>query len=932
MEYIDRRRQQIQRAVREEREQEHWNEVHEQLLTIQKKSLEVSAPDDANEKEADEVARKVMSGESAEIHGTGGTINRKGEGAFETTSEFQTKLASSKGNGQSLDDSTKSEMESKMGADLSGVKIHTGSESNEMNESVNAKAFTHGQDIYFGNSHSPQDKELLAHELVHTVQQGNGKVSRQIQRKEGDDDEKSIKVEIEFPFNAKAFGEVKLLGEIEVKSKGEEDETVGGFKFGEELEKALSIELGGSKTLGASISEKINLTWDSRKDPKDQVSGGSGDSFYWDVEYVPFQYDAKDGWGVNSLTVTYHCEVSTMDDLVRLGFADSAACVALIKAGYTINMSAGVEIELDFIDDVYKVASISYKNWKSKMKVRKIEKQAAKVEDLKSQKKGLNKQQEELRKAERRKYANEKGKNYDEMSNRKKKALDKEIANDKKLNPEKYKDYDKSMDDVDSKKDALKNEIKENEEKLKKLKKTKPEKKGLIKRIREKVEKKLERQMKKLDKYQRRLATKTERYLARKLEKIIGKKVAVWIAKTVAKVILRAIPIIGWILLIWDVVELLWEFRKEIWEGIKKLGRAIKEAVETIIEFFKDPVKFFKKLREQWEKMKEFFKRFKDFLKPWDGFPDLSPVDPNAQPGEGPHNKTGPGGNRTEGNGTNPNNTQTGVDPLNPGTETTTEPGTETTVESEKDLTVTPSTVPGDTKEGNTEDVTKSNGTDPKKAPEESVIEKAVEETVKEELPDIEKGKTKEVKEEPNEGTVINPEPGTLDSDKKNDPGKDPNNAGTVVPTDESKNKDVPAPDTKEKSDAKTTNDPGVNSNKEKTEVPSGKEVFEHGQVISYEPPTSNQVLNLRWHGATPLSPKNLKQGEKYRFTLVIHYVHEGVNRTARSSVANSFIFDQESAKRPGSYFFKVDEGFRVKTEVTTVYYAPGFLVRVWPQ
>ncbi|MEO5644865.1 MAG: hypothetical protein ABIQ40_07080, partial [Bacteroidia bacterium] len=73
MEYIDRRKEQIQRAIRQERDQEHWNEVHEQLLAIQKKSLEVSAPDDADEKEADAVSAKVMSGESAQIHGTGGT-------------------------------------------------------------------------------------------------------------------------------------------------------------------------------------------------------------------------------------------------------------------------------------------------------------------------------------------------------------------------------------------------------------------------------------------------------------------------------------------------------------------------------------------------------------------------------------------------------------------------------------------------------------------------------------------------------------------------------------------------------------------------------------------------------------------------------------------------------------------------------------------
>ncbi|HET6993298.1 MAG TPA: DUF4157 domain-containing protein, partial [Bacteroidia bacterium] len=167
------------------RQHEDWDEVHNQLLAIQKKSLEVSNPNDADEQEADEVARKVSSGESAQIHGTGGTINRKGSGSAETTNEFQTQLENDKGHGQKLDDSTRTEMESKMSADFSGVNIHTGSEASNMSESINAKAFTHGQDVFFKDGEfdtsSKQGKELLAHELTHTVQQGGkGLLKRKI--------------------------------------------------------------------------------------------------------------------------------------------------------------------------------------------------------------------------------------------------------------------------------------------------------------------------------------------------------------------------------------------------------------------------------------------------------------------------------------------------------------------------------------------------------------------------------------------------------------------------------------------------------------------------------------------------------------------------------------------------------------------------------
>jgi hypothetical protein len=77
-------------------------------------------------------------------------------------------------------------MESKMGADLSDVKIHTGSKAHEMSEGINAKAFTYGQDIYFKDGNydpgSKEGKELLAHELAHTVQQGGDGIGRMIQR------------------------------------------------------------------------------------------------------------------------------------------------------------------------------------------------------------------------------------------------------------------------------------------------------------------------------------------------------------------------------------------------------------------------------------------------------------------------------------------------------------------------------------------------------------------------------------------------------------------------------------------------------------------------------------------------------------------------------------------------------------------------------
>jgi hypothetical protein len=89
---------------------------------------------------------------------------------------FYNQLAGSKGSGSPLQRSTQAEMSSGIGADFSNVRIHTDSRAAEMSQSIQAKAFTVGNHIYFNkgeyNPQHAEGKRLLAHELTHTVQQG----------------------------------------------------------------------------------------------------------------------------------------------------------------------------------------------------------------------------------------------------------------------------------------------------------------------------------------------------------------------------------------------------------------------------------------------------------------------------------------------------------------------------------------------------------------------------------------------------------------------------------------------------------------------------------------------------------------------------------------------------------------------------------------
>ena len=82
------------------------------------------------------------------------------------------------GGGDPLPRAARAFFEPRLNADLSAVRLHTGPAAGAAAAEIGAKAFTHGQDIYFGRGRfapaSGEGRRLLAHELVHTVQQSGG--------------------------------------------------------------------------------------------------------------------------------------------------------------------------------------------------------------------------------------------------------------------------------------------------------------------------------------------------------------------------------------------------------------------------------------------------------------------------------------------------------------------------------------------------------------------------------------------------------------------------------------------------------------------------------------------------------------------------------------------------------------------------------------
>ncbi|CAD5981027.1 eCIS core domain-containing protein [Planktothrix agardhii] len=128
-------------------------------------------------------------GEEEEIQAKSTQPDQQVMAGGDASTELETSIQTAKGGGQPLDGGLQRSMGQAMGADFSGVKVHTDSQSDQLNQSIQAKAFTTGQDVFFRQgAYEPSSRggqELIAHELTHVVQQ-NGKStsgSSPIQRK-----------------------------------------------------------------------------------------------------------------------------------------------------------------------------------------------------------------------------------------------------------------------------------------------------------------------------------------------------------------------------------------------------------------------------------------------------------------------------------------------------------------------------------------------------------------------------------------------------------------------------------------------------------------------------------------------------------------------------------------------------------------------------
>lgn len=116
-------------------------------------------------------------------------VQMQGNGHIYASPEIAHQMNSTKGQGNLLSHEIRQDMSLKIGTDFSDVNIHTDATSHKLNRQLGARAFTHGNDIYFNkgeyNPTSQSGKQLLAHELTHVVQQ-SGMGHKKVQRTLGD--------------------------------------------------------------------------------------------------------------------------------------------------------------------------------------------------------------------------------------------------------------------------------------------------------------------------------------------------------------------------------------------------------------------------------------------------------------------------------------------------------------------------------------------------------------------------------------------------------------------------------------------------------------------------------------------------------------------------------------------------------------------------
>ena len=147
--------------------------------------MHVSNASDPAEKEADATARAVMRMDAPVERAAPASprvqrsalaiVHRKPAGPGKADPDVEADIRGSLGGGIPLPPGVRKFMEPRFKANFSGVRIHTDGKAAGLASRLAARAFAFGKNVFFGRGEfqpdTPAGKELIAHELTHTIQQ-----------------------------------------------------------------------------------------------------------------------------------------------------------------------------------------------------------------------------------------------------------------------------------------------------------------------------------------------------------------------------------------------------------------------------------------------------------------------------------------------------------------------------------------------------------------------------------------------------------------------------------------------------------------------------------------------------------------------------------------------------------------------------------------
>lgn len=134
---------------------------------VKEEKLQRQADEKLQKKEEERIQKAPLAEEK---------LQRRGDGTPAVGASTQTAIRNKTTGGQPLSSDVRSFMEPRFGADFSNVRIHSDTESAGLSNQLSARAFTYQNHVFFSRDQyqpgTSEGKQLLAHELTHTVQQG----------------------------------------------------------------------------------------------------------------------------------------------------------------------------------------------------------------------------------------------------------------------------------------------------------------------------------------------------------------------------------------------------------------------------------------------------------------------------------------------------------------------------------------------------------------------------------------------------------------------------------------------------------------------------------------------------------------------------------------------------------------------------------------